>query len=168
MYFPEPDLNEDNLLTNFDFLPTLWNEKYTIPFYVYPTYTSNRNDCFALNFYLSYAPISLSNYEFEKLIGSEIWDILEANNHKLYNWYYRNFVVGHKLGGYPHFTQDDPREFINEEEPYILLLQIDSDDSAFEKIYIQWGDMGVCNFWMKKSALKRCDFSEVLYNWDCS
>ncbi|MBF2021309.1 MAG: DUF1963 domain-containing protein [Hydrococcus sp. C42_A2020_068] len=30
------------------------------------------------------------------------------------------------------------------------------------------GDIGVCNFWIKESALRELDFSKVLYNWDCS
>lgn len=31
LYFPNPDLNEDNLITNFDFLPSLWDLS-NIPF----------------------------------------------------------------------------------------------------------------------------------------
>ncbi|MGL5939503.1 MAG: YwqG family protein [Waterburya sp.] len=170
LYFPNPTLNEENIITNFDFLPTLWesNNDYVIPFYVCPSYSPHRNDCFSLKFALNFAPISCADYQFEQLIGSDIWDVLSDNNYQLENWYQSRFMSGHKLGGYAKFTQDDPREFLDEEEPYVLLFQIDSDDSAFEKIYIQWGDIGVCNFWIKESALKKCDFSEILYHWDCS
>lgn len=169
IYFPEPDLNENNIVTNFDFLPTLWNSNFdVIPFYIFPTYNPNYNDCFALKFSLNFAPISHCDYRFDRLIGSEIWNALEVDNYRLETWYRQQFAVGHKLGGYAHFVQDDPRKFIDEEKKYILLLQIDSDDTAFEKIYIQWGDIGVCNFWIEESALKKCDFSEILYHWDCS
>lgn len=176
LYFPEPDLDENNIITNFDFLPTFWDSKNVIPFYVCPAYNPHRNDCFALKFTPNFAPISHCDYQFDQIIGSKIWNVLVADNYRLERWYQNQFVSGHKLGGYANFTQDDPRtfieddprNFINEGEEYILLLQIDSDDTAFEKIYIQWGDMGVCNFWIKASALSRCDFSEILYHWDCS
>ena len=32
---------------------------------------------------------------------------------------------------------------------------------------IMWGDVGICNFFISPEALKRRDFSRVLYNWDC-
>ena len=32
---------------------------------------------------------------------------------------------------------------------------------------ICWGDLGVGNFFINREALKRRDFSRVLYNWDC-
>jgi uncharacterized protein YwqG len=173
LYFKNPDQNEDNLITNFDFLPTLWdaNEDY-IPFCIYPQYTPHKNDCFTLKFSLKFAPISDCDYQFKELIGTEIWNVFEENDYAILNEYYYRFVNGHKLGGYPYFTQADPRQFLPEDkDPYILLLQIDSDArivNAFEKIHIQWGDVGVCNFFIKRSALEKLDFSEVLYHWDCS
>ena len=30
-----------------------------------------------------------------------------------------------------------------------------------------WGDCGVGNFFINAEDLKRLDFSNVLYNWDC-
>lgn len=77
----------------------------------------------------------------------------------LYNHYSPN---GHKLGGYAHFTQEDPRNYQDQFKDYILLLQIDSDDD------IIWGDCGVANFFIHPDDLKRKDFSKVMYNWDCS
>lgn len=170
LYFPEVDLNKNNLITNFDFLPILWDYDdggILLPFLVSPSYSPHRDDCFALSFDMKYAPISEFDYRFEKLIGDEIWDVFEANDRALSDEYREKFAEGHRIGGYPHFTQADFREFLPEnEEPYVLLLQIDCDPGW--KISIQWGDMGVCNFWIKPSALKNLDFSEVLYNWDCS
>jgi len=75
-----------------------------------------------------------------------VWDNFESN--------------GHKMGGYAFFTQSDPRH--NENEEYILLLQIDSGDE------IMWGDVGVANFFIHPDDLATKDFSMDMYNWDCS
>jgi uncharacterized protein YwqG len=75
-----------------------------------------------------------------------VWDNFESN--------------GHKMGGYAYFTQSDPRHDQNED--YILLLQIDSDK------HIMWGDVGVANFFIHPDDLETKDFSMVMYNWDCS
>ena len=72
--------------------------------------------------------------------------------------------TGHKIGGYPYFIEYDPRE---ENDPHtLLLLQIDSDE--IDKVEIMWGDCGVANFFIKKEDLQKCNFEDVLYNWDCS
>lgn len=68
-------------------------------------------------------------------------------------------AFGHKLLGYPDFTQDDIR---NEDTKYdTLLFQVDSDKG------IMWGDMGVANFFINSKDLRNKDFSKVLYTWDC-
>lgn len=67
---------------------------------------------------------------------------------------------GCKLLGYPTFTQFDPRE---EGSPYdTLLFQLDTVDDI-----MMWGDCGVANFFINSKNLKKLDFSDVLYNWDC-
>ncbi|MDE6833798.1 MAG: DUF1963 domain-containing protein [Ruminococcus sp.] len=74
---------------------------------------------------------------------------------------------GHKVGGYPVFVQSDPR--IDEEmlENYdFLLFQLDTDDIDGEDV-VMWGDCGVGNFFINSEKLKQCDFSDVLYNWNC-
>lgn len=73
---------------------------------------------------------------------------------------------GHRVGGYPFFTQSDPREFNPVIQDYVLLLQIDSDSD--NGVDIMWGDCGVGNFFIHPDDLKKRDFSKVLYNWDCS
>ena len=73
-------------------------------------------------------------------------------------------ISNHQIGGYPYFTQDDPRE---ENSPYdFLLFQLDSD-YADEKDIVMWGDAGTGNFFISSEKLKNLDFSDVLYNWDC-
>ncbi|MCI8283755.1 MAG: DUF1963 domain-containing protein [Firmicutes bacterium] len=75
---------------------------------------------------------------------------------------------GHRLLGYPYFTQSDPREESKYEQYYdTLLFQMDTEmtDDGFD--YILWGDCGVANFFINSEALKNRDFSKILYNWDC-
>ena len=80
---------------------------------------------------------------------------------------YLDFYDGedHKIGGYPFFTQDDPRLHLTDTiEPYQLLFQMISDDEAD----IMWGDAGVGNFFIQPSALETLDFSRVIYYYDCA
>ena len=77
-----------------------------------------------------------------------------------YDYYEYN---GHIIGGYPFFTQSDPRESTDYQEYNTLLLQLDTDDISG----MMWGDSGVANFFIKPNDLKNRDFSDVLYNWDC-
>ncbi|MGI8932599.1 MAG: DUF1963 domain-containing protein, partial [Phormidesmis sp.] len=117
------------------------------------------------------APISICDYQWTALTGfnplaqgpderniaeGEFWLMLDS---------YSQQFSGHRLGGYPLFNQNDPRLGSQDDEPYVLLLQIDSEANG--KIDILWGDAGICNFFIKPSALKKLDFSDVLYNWDC-
>lgn len=88
----------------------------------------------------------------------EIWDILEEDKEieeKL-------FEAGHKIGGFPNFTQSDIREVGDYE---ILLLQIDSVGT--KKNEIMWGDCGIANFFIREKDLKELNFDRAIYNWDC-
>lgn len=69
----------------------------------------------------------------------------------------------HNMGGYPYFTQSDPREDITYKDYTTLLLQLNTDDTAG----IMWGDSGIGNFFIKPKDLKNLNFNDVLYNWDC-
>jgi len=74
------------------------------------------------------------------------------------------YSSGHKLLGYPCFTQYDPRP---EDSPYdTLLFQIDSDMCKNTDLVL-WGDCGVANFFIDREDLKKRDFSRVFYTWDC-
>ena len=77
----------------------------------------------------------------------------------------------HQMGGYPYFTQEDPRinagELANLD---VLLFQLDSEMLPRKQgggDLVLWGDCGVCNFFINREALRRRDFSWVCYNWDC-
>ena len=115
--------------------------------------------------------------KFEKEKGEEYKEIFEKyrKNNLGYNICYdfyeifeedknlndKLFGAGHKIGGYPDYTQND----IRDEEYEILLLQIDSEET--EKNEIIWGDCGIANFFIREKDLKELNFDEVIYNWDC-
>lgn len=103
-------------------------------------------------------PEILKVYKDEKYLNYwDIWDILEENKEigeKL-------FEAGHKIGGYPDYTQND----IRDKEYEVLLLQIDSEGT--DEYEIMWGDCGIANFFIREKDLKELNFDEVIYNWDC-
>lgn len=73
---------------------------------------------------------------------------------------------GHWILGYPYFTQGDPREYRDDCYYNTLLFQMDSEMIDHED-YVLWGDCGVANFFINDEALRKRDFSKVMYNWDC-
>ena len=105
--------------------------------------------------------VPMTDYRFEqkfgadffKKFGDEEWDIQDELDETL-------LAPGHKIGGYAHFTQEDPR---SAEDPMLLLFQLDSDD----EIDCSWGDEGVANFFIREKDLLAEGFSRVLFNWDC-
>ena len=111
--------------------------------------------------------------KFEKEKGEEYKEIFEKykKNNICYDFYEifeedknlndKLFGAGHKIGGYPDYTQND----IRDEEYEILLLQIDSEET--EKNEIIWGDCGIANFFIREKDLKELNFDKVIYNWDC-
>ena len=69
---------------------------------------------------------------------------------------------GHRIGGYPEFTQEDPRAQVPAFREYVQLMQLDSDDK-----HTMWGDAGVGHLFIHPDDLRRRDFSRVMYSWDC-
>jgi len=76
-----------------------------------------------------------------------------------------------RMGGYPFFTQDDPR---GDKKKYVkstvLLFQSASENGGDKDNWddqINWGDMGVANFFIDPKDLEKRDFSKVMFNWDC-
>ena len=93
----------------------------------------------------------------------EMWDLPRETCQIIDNLLLKD-PTGHKIGGYPYFTQVDPRE---ENDPHtFLLLQIDTDEVDNKEIL--WGDCGVANFFISPEDLAACQFDNILYNWDCS
>lgn len=68
---------------------------------------------------------------------------------------------GHKLLGYPHVIQGDPRE----DSAYRLFLQIDTDMKDDNDI--MWGNDGVGHLFIKPEDLATQRFDKLWFSWDC-
>lgn len=94
------------------------------------------------------------------------------NSDELDHIYSENSYGGHRIGGYPCFEQEDPRDSDFGLRKYdTLLLQIVShsmpDANGKEEDLIMFGDDGGCQFFIPREKLRARDFSDVMYNWDC-
>ena len=121
---------------------------------------------YTIKFTSAESVIGIHDFQFsEKIV--DVYKTLGDDEGEAFSEAYDEFFAsnGHHLGGYPFFTQSDPREYNDAIKPYVLLLQIDTDDN--EGMEIMWGDSGVGNFFIHPDDLKKGDFSKVLYNWDC-
>lgn len=115
----------------------------------------------ALSFKTDFEPLSIDDFRANEMYSNILTSI--EDNETLEDAFYDAMTGdGLKIGGYPFFTQEDPRAYGDYTDSTILLLQVDSvgDD-------ILWGDCGVGNFFITEEELKNKDFSNVLYNWDC-
>ena len=93
------------------------------------------------------------SYDIDDEEVDEIIEELDISNHT-------------QIGGYGHFTQEDPRMYDDFEDYTELLFQLDSEFGT-DDYYILWGDCGVGNFFATKEQLRNLDFAECLYSWDC-
>lgn len=66
------------------------------------------------------------------------------------------------IGGYPDFTQDDPRPLDRDLEE--CLFKLDSVLS-FDDIYI--GDSGIMFCFISKKDIETCNFENAFLDWDC-
>lgn len=109
-----------------------------------------------------------------EIVGREIKSFVEAEeagfDDDFWNKIYDTKSIEQTcIGGYPFFTQGDPREYKEEIFGYdVLLFQCTSSYEDNRDDEIMWGDMGVANFFISENDLKNLDFSKVAYNWDCS
>lgn len=109
--------------------------------------------------------LGVHDHRFDRLLGGDAHATIEAyaKAHRLDAdalfdaVYERNGRGGHKVGGYPFFTQQDPRT----DDRFELLFQLDTDDQ------MMWGDSGVAGFFIAPEDLARADFGRVMYSWDC-
>ncbi|MCR1934088.1 YwqG family protein [Clostridium tepidum] len=149
IYIPDVVKDREKLIKDFSFLGEL-EEKWYMPF----------NNEGRIEFLAEkYMPVSWEDYRFNDLYSS-----LNLEE-ELVDDYIENLRAdGCKIGGYPVFTQSDPRYYDKNLERFdTLLLQLDCED----KCDLMFGDSGVANFFINKEDLKNLDFSKVLYNWDC-
>lgn len=111
----------------------------------------------ALTFALSRMPVDPTDYRLRKLLPKVFND--EIKREAYHNTAQRPPI---RLGGYPNFTQEDPRAYRTANAiGDFNLLTVDTTEG------VMWGDTGVAQFFMHEEDLRRRDFSSVRYNWDC-
>ncbi|ARU63669.1 hypothetical protein CBW65_23595 [Tumebacillus avium] len=162
VYYSDVVTDESSLVTDFSYLDDV--EIGPVPF----------SGEYTLSFQLQAEPVSMNDYRFASLTDDAInfEDAVEVDGETVDMWDVcaeHLSGIGHKIGGYPGFNQEDPRDDEGAYSGYeILLLQIDTDyDEEEDETDIMWGDSGVANFFIKEEDLRNLDFSKVLYNWDC-
>lgn len=166
IYHPNIIKNKDML--NFDVPNLIYDDANCFPF----------DGEFALTSKLVKQPITTDDFRFDKILSNiykkytnekinSLRDIHDINN-SFFCKLLENFnEEGHRIGGYPHFEQYDLRDNNYYKNYTTLLLQIDSGLFPTTKDEICWGDGGVANFFIEPEKLKICDFTHVLYTWDC-
>lgn len=161
LYFPQPDLNENNLTTDFSFLP----EKDSNFLQPYP------EKCSAIQWIQGYAPISLEDENSDRLehifnqlnkledelddFDFEQSDLSQEFSDAYYETFHNNqWYCVLQMGGYSdYFNGSDPRQRCEPEDFFdILLLRVGGFVEG-ESLF----------FYIQSSALARCDFSKVLY-----
>ena len=127
--------------------------------------------CYGLAFSAGVDTISSGDYRFEncikKLVRQDYPEKAESlleNIDDFIDEDGEDWGGGHKIGGYPGFTQWDPRGEGDSHD--MLLFQLDSDCHNSQD-RVLWGDCGIGNFFINRENLKNCDFRDVIYNWDC-
>ncbi|MEG4987880.1 DUF1963 domain-containing protein [Microcoleus sp. BR0-C5] len=129
---------------------------------------NNSQECLALQFSFDKSWVNPADYQFDTFLGEQklqnYLDIIWEDDNRLFEWYSGNIYENHhKIGGYGYFTQTDPREDSPQYKDHkVVLLHMISDDE------IRWGDCGVGNFLIRAEDLENLDFSQVIYNYDCS
>ncbi len=111
---------------------------------------------------------------YNELSTEKIKDFYEIDDDKLDSIYGRNPECAAVMGGYPSFTQNDPRENSDRLKSFdrvlfeLFHLESEEVNSWGGNDYdIIWGDEGTGSFLIPADKLKNGDFSEVLYNYDC-
>ncbi|MEL7424945.1 MAG: DUF1963 domain-containing protein [Bacteroidota bacterium] len=159
VYHDHPEPEKTALLDDFSFLP------------LYEDLPLQRDICLGVSGTLVDMPMPPQDYRFEATLqdiftdfGDQQWEMLAA---------YKKAIgtVGHRLGGYASFIQDDPRQ-AEDATQWELLLQLDTDP----KVSLMWGDYGVAHWFYTPAPAERSldaepqgiDFGEIWYGWESS
>lgn len=149
LYFPDVAEDESTLRTDFSELRD-YDEL--------PVYDQN---CFGMAFEKLNEIVPVTDNHFWKRFPADFFDQFGEAKWDVYGMYNDSVSAeGHKIGGYAHFSQEDPRK---KDNPMLLLFQMDTD----VEIESMWGDMGTANFFISEEDLVKKDFSRVIYHWDC-
>jgi uncharacterized protein YwqG len=121
-----------------------------------PVYTHLNS---GMEFELEEEVVPLTDRFFDRHLGQDFFKQFGELEWPLYNYYgERTSSEGHKMGGYAHFAQEDPRK----DEQLMLLFQMDTD----AEMESMWGDMGTAKFFISEKDLSQMDFSRVMFYWD--
>jgi uncharacterized protein YwqG len=176
-YFPEPDLNEANLETNFDFLPDKNENPDSFDFRFLDAYPPT---CSAIQWSSGYDFMPSEDYQFHDVMFHDLdrsdrpsamrfidefteaydaycWDaeFEEMPTSKTQDSTRRYTYISARLGGYTLFPQQDPRE---------SLMNIEGLDGPLDTILLKLSLSGeVLWFYIQQSDLIRQDFSRVFY-----
>lgn len=150
LFWPEPLQDSSALQQDFSFLPDFPHAPSTTESSLLFSETANT--------------IPLGTIDFDKTFGENFFVQFGEEGQWAMRESYQsaNPPLSCQVGGYPVFCQDDPRTGAFSEFD-VLLLQIGSG----ARTGFQWGDMGVCNFFIRSTDLSQENFAQVLYNWDC-
>ena len=162
---------------------TLEDVKNIVPDFSEVTSTPIIN-CTALEFRKSVSYMASDDYRMDSLIRNavyeitgvadfegSIYDLLGPSDINVYADEVYNMIMDSEnhILGYPSFVQTDVRDYMSDADAYYFdttLLHLDS--CVGNGVEMCWGDMGVANFLINGEALKKHDFSKVLYTWDCT
>ncbi len=157
VYIADVIENEAKLVKDFSFLGELKEDEY-LPL------TGEMK----MNFSLEKMFITANYYKFEEVYKNCDFDNIEDDKYEsLLERYYEELDEAYsRIGGYPNFTQWDPRANYKGYEDFdTLLLQLDIESDGNSEL--MFGDSGIANFFIKEEDLKNLDFSKVMYTWDC-
>ena len=87
-------------------------------------------------------------------IPNDMFNLLCERNERHYMW----------IGGYPTFTQSDPRNGTEYSVYDTILLASDTYSDEYD---FMWGDAGTAKFFIKEEDLKNLNFNDILFSWDC-
>ncbi|MCL2387534.1 MAG: DUF1963 domain-containing protein [Defluviitaleaceae bacterium] len=182
-FFVRPDnmqgYNRDNLTLQDGFRVIYHQNVSSDEFKDFPQITDEFpiNEVFALTGKFELCPLSTTDYRFNEAFMPLYNKHLSTNDETAKNFDDIDYDIadeifkelsakGTRMGGYPLFTQTDPRARNRDLQKYdTLLFQIDTKDECFHHIF--WADGAMINFFINSKNLKACDFSDVMYTWDC-
>ena len=162
---------------------TLEDVKNVVPDFSEVTSTPVIN-CTALEFRKSVSYMASDDYRMDSLIRDavyeitgvadfegSIYDLLGPSDINVYADEVYNMIMDSEnhILGYPSFVQNDVRNDMSDADAdYFDTTLLHLDSCAGDGEEMCWGDMGVANFLINSEALKKHDFSKVLYTWDCA
>ncbi|MEG4347613.1 DUF1963 domain-containing protein [Microcoleus sp. A003_D6] len=159
-------VNKNNCPIDYPFADCISEQHYCSP--LKNKDVNNSQESLALQFRSDNTWVNPNDYQFDNFFEEHklqnFWGLISADDNTLFEWYCDNIYQRQpKIGGYGFFTQTDPREYSPQYKDHkVVLLHMISDDE------ICWGDCGVGNFLIRAEDLENLDFSQVIYNYDCS